>query len=64
LGGGTATLESKKQTIMASVESNAKNYLEQLEREGNDSEKSSGEQANPRFIKQSKNAEKHDENLN
>lgn len=57
-------MESKKQTIMASVESNAKNYLEQLEREGNDSEKSSGEQANPRFIKQSKNAEKHDENLN
>ena len=54
---------------MATVESNANTYLEQLEKNnGNDdsSEKSSGEQVHPRFIKPGAAgptaAEKHDEN--
>lgn len=66
--GGTAAPgglppEPKKKYVMASVESNAKNYLKQLENEANeqDSERSSGERAPARFANFKNMAEKRDE---
>lgn len=53
-------LEQKKKYMIASLESNAKNLLKQLENEPNDqeSERSSGE---PRFVNFKNKAEKRDE---
>jgi len=61
--------ESKKKYTMdgwmASVESNAKSYLKQLENEANanDSDKSSGERPPGRFANFPSKGEKHDEKL-